>query len=140
MQPRVPCKCFGSQSQPCDTKCMRTEINTQNPTHPPHAPHPHPPPPHTHTRRYWYYLLCSLGRPPAWKRLVTRVQIFQFFSSFALSVPFWVAAARAPGCSGLAAMGFNAVFNAALLWLFVDFSRRSYKKSKGARGAAGKAE
>ena len=31
-----------------------------------------------HTLMYWYYLMCTLKRPPAWKRLVTTSQIAQF--------------------------------------------------------------
>ncbi len=54
--------------------------------------------------------------------------------SFLISIPFFVTHLRAERredeCSGFRAWVFNAVFNAALLCLFVDFHRRSYAAAK----------
>ena len=54
--------------------------------------------------------------------------------SFLISIPFFVthlrATRRQDQCSGFNAWVFNAVFNLALLLLFVDFHRRSYAAAK----------
>ncbi|KAG9451067.1 hypothetical protein H6P81_011032 [Aristolochia fimbriata] len=86
-----------------------------------------------HTVMYGYYFLCSVGRPPRWKRLVTDVQIVQFVFSFAVSVALlWCQFVDpvAGGCSGMKAWVFNAGFNASLLALFVNFHSKSYGSSK----------
>lgn len=31
-----------------------------------------------HVVMYWYYFLCTMKRPPRWKRLITNLQIVQF--------------------------------------------------------------
>mmetsp|Transcript_69839 Transcript_69839/g.221240 ORF Transcript_69839/g.221240 Transcript_69839/m.221240 type:complete len:95 (+) Transcript_69839:204-488(+) len=88
---------------------------------------------------YWYYFLCTLGKRPRWKVVVTNGQIIQFVFSFCTFVPFLVAhfsSARGPGgggCSGFEAVMFNAAFNAALLVLFVSFHRRSYSRGRAGR-------
>ncbi|GAB2279461.1 hypothetical protein Dimus_014100 [Dionaea muscipula] len=82
-----------------------------------------------HTIMYSYYLLCGLGIRPSWKRLVTDCQILQFVFSFLVSgvmlyYHFW----KKMGCSGIWAWCFNALFNASLLYLFLDFHSKNYTK------------
>ncbi|XP_058089568.1 elongation of fatty acids protein 3-like [Magnolia sinica] len=82
-----------------------------------------------HTLMYGYYLLCSIGKRPRWKRMVTDCQIVQFVFSFGCSVVMmWLHFARAEGggCSGLGAWAFNAGFNASLLLLFLNFHSKNY--------------
>lgn len=87
-----------------------------------------------HVVMYWYYLMCTLKRPPKWKRLITTLQIVQFCYSFLISIPFFTAHLGASRleqqCSGFDAWLFNAAFNAVLLALFVNFHRNSYSDSK----------
>jgi hypothetical protein len=81
-----------------------------------------------HVVMYAYYLCCVLGLrwPPRWKRAVTELQIAQFVFSFAASVVMlWFHFARG-GCEGMAGWAFNAVFNASLLALFLDFHGAAY--------------
>jgi len=85
-----------------------------------------------HVLMYFYYFLCTIGRGPNWKRLITNSQIVQFVFSFAVSVPFWWQHAAGKECSGFKAMIFNAAFNFVLLVLFINFHRRTYAK-KGKR-------
>lgn len=86
-----------------------------------------------HTVMYGYYLMCTLGIRPSWKRLVTDCQIVQFVFSFCVSgVMLYYHFARFP-CSGILGWCFNAVFNASLLYLFIDFHSRNYKKKKHLR-------
>ncbi|ERN07600.1 hypothetical protein AMTRI_Chr04g249320 [Amborella trichopoda] len=80
-----------------------------------------------HTFMYSYYFLCSVGFAPKWKRAVTLAQILQFVFSFCASIVmlvmhFWID----EGCKGLGAWGFNAVFNASLLLLFLNFHEKQY--------------
>ncbi|KAK9831878.1 hypothetical protein WJX81_004455 [Elliptochloris bilobata] len=89
-----------------------------------------------HTLMYWYYFMCTLKRPPAWKRLVTSSQIAQFCFSFVASVPFWILHARTGKCSGFMAMLFNAAFNLLLLGLFMDFHRKNYRTKRKISGTA----
>lgn len=83
-----------------------------------------------HTLMYSYYLLCSLGVRPRWKRAVTDCQIVQFVFSFAVSLMFlWyhnLGDEEGKGCSGFGAWVFNAGFNASLLLLFLNFHSRNY--------------
>ncbi|XP_068643563.1 fatty acid elongase 3-like [Aristolochia californica] len=92
-----------------------------------------------HTVMYGYYFLCSVGRPPRWKRVVTDVQIVQFVFSFAVSIMLlWYEFAdrEGGGCSGIKAWLFNAGFNGSLLALFVNFHLKSYGSSKKEREKA----
>lgn len=43
-----------------------------------------------HVLMYFYYFLCSLGRGPNWKRLITNAQIVQFVFRYATSVKSWL--------------------------------------------------
>lgn len=88
-----------------------------------------------HVIMYAYYGLTSLGYKPRWKVLVTNVQIVQFVFSFAVSVPLLRMHFGGAGpCQGFNAWGFNAGFNASLLYLFWDFHRRVYRSKKAKRG------
>ncbi|GMH06554.1 hypothetical protein Nepgr_008394 [Nepenthes gracilis] len=83
-----------------------------------------------HTLMYAYYLLSGLGFRPSWKRLVTDCQIIQFVISFLLSgVMLFYHFARFR-CSGIWGWCFNAIFNASLLYLFVDFHSKNYARKK----------
>ncbi|EPS60638.1 hypothetical protein M569_14167 [Genlisea aurea] len=79
-----------------------------------------------HVLMYGYYFLCAVGRRPAWKRLVTNVQILQFLFSFAISGRMLHEHFFGSGCEGFQSWCFNAVFNASLLILFFDFHSKSY--------------
>ncbi|XVF00719.1 hypothetical protein REPUB_Repub04eG0025700 [Reevesia pubescens] len=83
-----------------------------------------------HVIMYFYYLLCAMGIRPKWKRLVTDCQIVQFVFSFLVSVLMLYYHFRGLGCSGIWGWCFNAVFNASLLALFVDFHAKSYANKK----------
>lgn len=89
-----------------------------------------------HIIMYYYYFLCSIKIYPKWKKLITNSQIVQFVFSFLVTLPFWYPAIVHGQCSGLNAMIFNALFNAALLALFIDFHRRTYLAEKQRRAAA----
>ncbi|KAL5787458.1 hypothetical protein ACOSP7_004407 [Xanthoceras sorbifolium] len=83
-----------------------------------------------HVVMYLYYLLCAVGIRPKWKRLVTDFQIVQFVFSFAVSGLMLYYHFTGLGCSGIWGWCFNAVFNASLLALFVDFHGKSYDKRR----------
>lgn len=83
-----------------------------------------------HVIMYAYYLLCAMGLRPKWKRLVTDLQIVQFVFSFAVSGRMLYYHFTGSGCSGIWGWCFNAVFNASLLALFVDFHAKSYAHRK----------
>ncbi|KAF8681908.1 hypothetical protein HU200_045359 [Digitaria exilis] len=93
-----------------------------------------------HVVMYSYYLCCSVGLrwPKRLKRAVTELQIVQFVFSFAASVVMLWLHFTAGGCEGMAGWLFNAVFNASLLALFLDFHGAAYKAVKG--NNKGKAE
>ncbi|KAI8028374.1 Elongation of fatty acids protein 3-like [Camellia lanceoleosa] len=91
-----------------------------------------------HTLMYAYYLLCALGKRPWWKRLVTDCQIIQFAFSFAVSGLMLYHHFTGLGCSGIWGWCFNAVFNASLLVLFVDFHAKNYATRKKKEEAADK--
>ncbi|TKY71331.1 Elongation of fatty acids protein 3 [Spatholobus suberectus] len=81
-----------------------------------------------HVIMYAYYFLSALGVRPSWKRAVTDCQILQFLFSFAISglMLRYHFSGSGSGCSGISAWCFNAIFNASLLALFVDFHLKSY--------------
>ncbi|XAR53127.1 Very-long-chain 3-oxoacyl-CoA synthase [Bertholletia excelsa] len=83
-----------------------------------------------HTLMYAYYLLCALGRRPWWKKAVTNCQIVQFLFSFAVSVVMLYYHFSGSGCSGFGAWCFNAVFNASLLALFMNFHAKNYDRKR----------
>jgi hypothetical protein len=91
-----------------------------------------------HVVMYSYYLSCSVGLrwPNRWKRAVTELQIVQFLFSFAASVVMLWLHFTAGGCEGMAGWVFNAVFNASLLALFLNFHGAAYKAAKANKGKA----
>ncbi|KAJ6932115.1 elongation of fatty acids protein 3-like [Populus alba x Populus x berolinensis] len=85
-----------------------------------------------HVVMYYYYLWSAMGVRPKWKRLVTDCQIVQFVFSFAISGLMLYYHFTGSGCSGIWGWCFNAVFNASLLALFLDFHGKSYADKKAA--------
>ncbi|AES82531.1 putative very-long-chain 3-oxoacyl-CoA synthase [Medicago truncatula] len=85
-----------------------------------------------HVIMYSYYFLTTVGIRPPWKRVVTDCQIVQFVFSFAVSglMLYYHFGSDGGGCCGMKAWCFNAVFNASLLALFLDFHLKSYANSK----------
>ncbi|KAL8520991.1 hypothetical protein ACS0TY_011507 [Phlomoides rotata] len=83
-----------------------------------------------HVVMYGYYLLCAVGIRPSWKRLVTDFQIFQFVFSFLVSGWMLRYHFSGSGCEGIWGWCFNAIFNASLLALFVDFHLKNYNAKK----------
>ncbi|KAJ7547288.1 hypothetical protein O6H91_08G078500 [Diphasiastrum complanatum] len=83
-----------------------------------------------HVIMYLYFLLCSLGFSPPWKKFVTNCQIVQFVFSFVASIGLLVLHFCGDGCSGMAAWIFNALFNMSLLFLFLNFHRKQYGLGK----------
>lgn len=83
-----------------------------------------------HVVMYAYYLLCAVGIRPRWKRLVTDFQIVQFVFSFLISGWMLRLHFSGSGCEGIRGWCFNAVFNASLLALFVDFHFKNYANKK----------
>lgn len=87
-----------------------------------------------HVVMYGYYLLSGMGLRPPWKKMVTNCQIVQFVFSFLVSVLMLRYHFSGPGCSGIWGWCFNAVFNASLLALFVNFHVKSYAMKKKKKG------
>ncbi|CAL1352659.1 unnamed protein product [Linum trigynum] len=83
-----------------------------------------------HVVMYLYYLMCSLGKRPTWKKLVTDCQIVQFYSSFGIMALIFYYHFTGDGCSGIWGWCFDSVFIASLLFLFLDFHTKTYMKSK----------
>ncbi|XP_039114816.1 elongation of fatty acids protein 3-like [Dioscorea cayenensis subsp. rotundata] len=85
-----------------------------------------------HVVMYSYYLCSSLGWrwPPRLKRMVTEVQILQFVVSFGMSLVFLWFHFFDGGCEGMQGWLFNALFNASLLLLFLDFHGKAYGSFK----------
>ncbi|ESW20492.1 hypothetical protein PHAVU_006G213700 [Phaseolus vulgaris] len=79
-----------------------------------------------HVIMYAYYFLTALSFRPSWKRAVTNCQILQFLFSFAISALMLRFHFSSSGCSGIWGWCFNALFNASLFALFVDFHLKSY--------------
>lgn len=81
-----------------------------------------------HVLMYAYYLMCAVGRRPGWKKAVTDVQIWQFVVSFVASggMLYLHFTGGGGGCSGMWGWCFNAVFNASLLALFLNFHANTY--------------
>lgn len=83
-----------------------------------------------HVIMYSYYLLCGLGKRPWWKRAVTDCQIVQFVFSFCVSGVMLYYHFYSGGCCGIWGWCFNAVFNASLLALFLNFHSKNYQAKK----------
>lgn len=86
-----------------------------------------------HMLMYSYYLLCSFGIKPFWKKLVTNCQIIQFVFSFSVSLLMLYMHFGGEGCEGIGPWTFNAVFNASLLVLFMNFHRKQYQAKRPAQ-------
>jgi len=76
-----------------------------------------------HVVMYLYYTLKILHWPTPWKSWVTRLQIIQFVTSFAMfsvTVRFYLNMDLVKEqCSGMMTIWCNAIFNATLLWQFL---------------------
>ncbi|KAK9071005.1 hypothetical protein SSX86_009573 [Deinandra increscens subsp. villosa] len=86
-----------------------------------------------HVLMYAYYLLSALGWRPWWKVLVTNCQIIQFVFSFVVSGRMLYYHFTGSGCSGFSGWCFNAVFNASLLALFINFHFKNYARKEKAK-------
>ncbi|XVE67350.1 hypothetical protein DITRI_Ditri08aG0153600 [Diplodiscus trichospermus] len=85
-----------------------------------------------HVVMYTYYLMCSIGMRPKWKKMVTDFQLLQFWASFLIMAILAFYHFTGSGCSGILSWSFNAVFIISLLFLFSDFHAKSYSpKVKG---------
>ncbi|KFK38106.1 hypothetical protein AALP_AA3G070200 [Arabis alpina] len=84
-----------------------------------------------HVFMYGYYFLCAVGWRPKWKRLVTNIQIVQFFLGFVASLGLLQEHFFGPGCSGMWVCYFNGAFNASLLALFFNFHSKNYGNKTG---------
>jgi len=90
-----------------------------------------------HVIMYTYYFLCSINCPPPWKKVVTNVQIVQFVFSFICGVATLWLHFSGPGCAGMYAFSFNLVFNASLLFLFLNFHSKQYGAASGNKVSKG---
>jgi hypothetical protein len=110
-----------------------------------------------HTVMYSYYLASALKLAPPlwWKKQITRLQILQFLVGVAGGTWYWWQYLRdlrvraewpflsfTAGCAGgeplTVLVGYMS--NAALLWMFLSFYRRAYRKGRRtpARGIEGR--
>eukprot|EP01097_Dermamoeba_algensis_P007591 TRINITY_DN4831_c0_g1_i1.p1 TRINITY_DN4831_c0_g1~~TRINITY_DN4831_c0_g1_i1.p1 ORF type:complete len:197 (-),score=25.08 TRINITY_DN4831_c0_g1_i1:71-661(-) len=93
-----------------------------------------------HVIMYYYFFLTSLGvRGIWWKKYITLLQIVQFVCSLLLAGMFvyyhlnsggtlgWESES---GCSGWRVFLVSTLFNASLLFLFVDFFKKSYSTAE----------
>lgn len=79
-----------------------------------------------HVVMYYYFLCCTLGSPPKWKRNVTRFQIVQFITS--LGCFAWTSnlvVVRGERCAGYGALLCSTAFNVSLLYQFVGIAKKS---------------
>lgn len=79
-----------------------------------------------HVVMYCYFLCCTLGSPPSWKRSVTRFQIVQFVTS--LGCFAWttgLVALRGESCAGFNTLLCSTAFNVTLLYQFVGIAKKS---------------
>lgn len=88
-----------------------------------------------HVVMYYYFLRCTLGKPPAWKRWVTYSQIVQFLFSFVcFTITAYRAFARGENCAGRWPLLLNAGFNATLLYQFMGIARRTAARTTDQKG------
>ncbi|KAJ1640098.1 ELO family [Pavlovales sp. CCMP2436] len=83
-----------------------------------------------HVVMYYYFLLCTLGKPPWWKRYVTRFQILQFVTSLACFA--WTTSLVVGGaaCAGYSALLWSTGFNVTLLYQFVGIANKPARPPK----------
>ncbi|KAE8709279.1 Pathoproteinsis-related thaumatin superfamily protein, putative isoform 1 [Hibiscus syriacus] len=79
-----------------------------------------------HVVMYTYYLMCTLGVHPKWKKMVTDCQLVQFWASFLIMAMLVFYHFTGSGCSGVLSWCFNAAFIVSLLFLFSDFHAKNY--------------
>ncbi|XWS40319.1 hypothetical protein CRYUN_Cryun18bG0130500 [Craigia yunnanensis] len=79
-----------------------------------------------HVVMYTYYLMCTLGMRPKWKKMVTDFQLLQFWASLFIMAMLVFYHFTGFGCSGILSWCFNAVFIISLLFLFSDFHAKCY--------------
>eukprot|EP01095_Lingulamoeba_sp_RSL-Kostka_P000523 TRINITY_DN10803_c1_g1_i1.p1 TRINITY_DN10803_c1_g1~~TRINITY_DN10803_c1_g1_i1.p1 ORF type:complete len:266 (+),score=9.62 TRINITY_DN10803_c1_g1_i1:60-857(+) len=86
-----------------------------------------------HVIMYFYYTLSSYGiKDIWWKKYITSIQILQFVSSLLLGsvyVYFYFTLGQNQ-CVAMKAFLFTTFFNITFLFLFTDFYKSSYSKSK----------
>ncbi|CAL1352657.1 unnamed protein product [Linum trigynum] len=90
-----------------------------------------------HVIMYLYYLMCSLGKRPTWKKVVTDTQIVQFYSGYGIMALIFYRHFTGPGCSGVLGWCFDAVFISSLLYLFLDFHAKTYGAGMAAKKVNG---
>jgi hypothetical protein len=80
-----------------------------------------------HTIMYMYFAYASMQWRFPWKRWITLLQIVQFITSFALTIPYLYLYWRNPQrCMGMPALAISTFCNASYLLLFLRFYRRTY--------------
>lgn len=79
--------------------------------------------------RYHYYAMKILNRPTPWKRWITKLQIVQFATSFALlGKTLWHY--QRSDCAGMKALVYNCIFNATLIVQFIGVDKRNKAQKK----------
>eukprot|EP01119_Soliformovum_irregulare_P013080 TRINITY_DN3453_c0_g1_i1.p1 TRINITY_DN3453_c0_g1~~TRINITY_DN3453_c0_g1_i1.p1 ORF type:complete len:253 (-),score=-0.46 TRINITY_DN3453_c0_g1_i1:211-969(-) len=80
-----------------------------------------------HVFMYFYFGASIVGYQPWWKKYLTGLQIFQFASSFLLSVPFvYYSDVGRSECRGWSTFVFSFFVNLSFLILFINFYSKSY--------------
>ena len=80
--------------------------------------------------RYHYYAMKILNRPTSWKRWITKLQIIQFATSFALLGKTLWHYQRSNNCAGMKALVYNCIFNATLIVQFIGVDKRNKAQKK----------
>jgi hypothetical protein len=84
-----------------------------------------------HVIMYYYFLLCTLGKPPKWKRHVTRFQILQFITSLCcFAYTSNLVLGRGEACAGYGALVASTVFNATFLYQFIGIANTGSRPKK----------
>lgn len=71
-----------------------------------------------------------LNRPTPWKRWITKLQIIQFATSFALLGKTLWHYQRSNNCAGMKALVYNCIFNATLIVQFIGVDKRNKAQKK----------
>ncbi|CAE8623799.1 unnamed protein product [Polarella glacialis] len=97
-----------------------------------------------HVIMYQYYAFRVLGLPTPWKRWITKLQITQFTTSFALLAGtlyvYRQKTAAGDSCAGMQALLYNCLFNATLLLQFVGVDKRNAELAGKGKARGDKAE
>lgn len=108
-----------------------------------------------HAFMYYYYALTCMGYQPTWKRLMTYMQLTQFFVGLPLAVSYAFipncipteahpkdSLARLLGVNGywskVIGLGFSFIYVAYLIVLFLDFANRTYQTETVIRASSPK--